>query len=150
MARLKANAIPTVEISLVAATAKTVLYVKAPANQRIVIRGWGVFFSGISGTAEPVLCFLRRASTDATVTSLTPTKDDPDIDQAIQSTAGYNASVEPTMSDVLDAANVHPQAGYEKIFPLGDEKIIEGGSRCVIVCTAPAGVDVLPKIFFEE
>lgn len=147
---LKAAAIPTAEVSLTAATAKTVLFVKAPSNHRIKILGWGVFFSGTSGTAEPVLCLLRRATTDPTATSLTPVKLDDDIGQAIQSTAGYNATAEPTMSDVLDGANVHPQAGYEKIYPLGSEPVIGGGDRCVIVCTAPAGVDVLPKIYFEE
>jgi len=36
--------VPVVAVSLTAATAKTVLQVKAPANQRVKIRRWGVSF----------------------------------------------------------------------------------------------------------
>jgi hypothetical protein len=70
--------------------------------------------------------------------------------ETIQTTASHTATAEPTAGDVLDAIEVHPQSGYEKIFPLGDEIIVPGGGRVGIECTAPAGVNVRAKIAFEE
>lgn len=139
----------TAEIALTAATAKTVLYLKAATNQKIKVLRWGVFFDGTSSSAEPVQVRLLRFTTDATVTSLTPVKKGTDS-ETVQTTAGYNASAEGTAGDVLDVIEVHPQTGYEVIFPMGQEIKVPGGGRVGIECTAPASVNVRAKIDFEE
>lgn len=139
----------TVEIALTSATAKTVLQIVAPANQRLKIKGWGVFFDGVSSTAEPVQVRLLRQTTAGTMTALTPVKLGAGS-ETIQATAQHTATAEPTAGDVLDPIEVHPQSGYEKQIPPDQRWEVPGGGRVGIECTAPAGVNVRAKIFFEE
>lgn len=140
----------TAEVALAAATAKTVVQIIAPTNHRVKILRWGVFFDGISGTAEPVQVALCRQSTAGTMSALTPVKADDSLAETLLTTAQYNATVEPTTGDVLDSVEVHPQSGYEIIYPLGQEMIIGGADRVGIVCTAPATVNARCKLIFEE
>ncbi len=139
----------TAEIALTAATAKTVLQLVAPANQRQKIKGWGVFFDGVSASAEPVQCRLLRQTTAGTMTSLTPVKTCAGS-ETVQSTAQHTATAEPTAGDVLDVVECHPQSGFEKQIPPDMKMENAGGGRIGIECTAPAGVNVRAKIFFEE
>jgi hypothetical protein len=148
MAGIRAVAL-TDEIALSAATAKTVIQIAAPANQRVIVKEWGVFFDGVDPLAQPVQVELAKQSTAGTMSSLTPAKITPGS-ETVQTTASHTATAEPTESAVLDTVEVHPQSGYEKIFPLGEEIIVAGGERLGIVCTAPAAVNVRAKIKFEE
>ena len=151
MSDLQAVAL-TGEVALSAATAKTVLQLTAPTNHRVKILGYGVFFDGTSTTAEPVEVVLQRQSTAGTMTSLTPAKLDDSLAETLQSTAQHTATAEPTSvsNGTLDVIEVHPQQGYEKLYPLGQEPIIGGGDRVGIICTAPATVNVRAKLIFEE
>jgi hypothetical protein len=148
MAAIRAVAL-TDEIAISAATAKTVIQITAPSNQRVVVKEWGVFFDGIDPLAQPVQVELAKQSTAGTMSSLTLAKITPGS-ETVQTTASHTATAEPTESAVLDTVEVHPQSGYEKIFPLGEEIIVAGGERLGIVCTAPAAVNVRAKIKFEE
>lgn len=139
----------TAEIALTAATAKTVLQVVAAANHKIKILEWGVYFDGTSVTAEPVQIRLLRQTTAGTMTALTPVKRSSDS-ETLQTTAQHTATAEPTAGDVLEVKEVHPQSGYEKIFPMGQEIKVPGGGRIGIECTAPAAVNVRAQIVFEE
>lgn len=139
----------TAEVALVAATAKTIMQIIAPAQQRLKIKGWGVFFDGISGTDSPVQVRLLRQTTAGTVSSLTPVKQVAG-NETVQTTAGHTATVEPTAGDVLDIAEVHPQSGYEKLIPFDMPLEVPGGGRIGIECTAPDVVNVRAKIIFEE
>lgn len=139
----------TAEIALSAATAKTVLQITAAANHRVKIKGWGVYFDGTSTTAEPVQVRLLRQTTAGTMSSLTPVTRGTES-ETIQTAASHTATAEPMAGNVLDICEVHPQQGYEVIFPLGDEIQIPGGGRVGIECTAPAGVNVRAKLIFEE
>ena len=150
MADLQFTVKPTVEVALAAATAKTVLQVKAPANQRVKIKGWGVFFDGTGVSAEPINVKLVRQSTAGTMTSVTPARCDDSLPETIQSTGSVNASAEPTSGEVLQFRNVHPQSGYEHLYGIGDEDKIKGGGYVGIVCDAPAVVNVIPWIKCEE
>lgn len=142
--------VTTAEIALAAATAKSVLQLKAAVNQRVRVKEWGVFFDGTSTTAEPVQVRVIRQTTAGTF-GTTPTVVTRDgHSETPQTVAKANASAEPTPGAELDAIEVHPQSGYEKIFPLGDEIIIPGGGYLAIECTAPAGVNVRAKFAFEE
>lgn len=140
----------TAEVACVAATAKTVLQVTAPTNIRVKLLGWSVSFDGTSATAEPVVVRLLRQTTAGTMSSLTPTKMDPGTDETLQSTAQHTATVEPTAGDTLHRVNIHPQTGYETLYPLGQEKIIQGGGRVGIEVTAPANVNVIATMLCEE
>jgi hypothetical protein len=138
------------EIALVAATAKTILQLVAPANHRLKIIGWGVFFDGTNPNAEPVQVRLLRQTTAGTATAVTPKKNDNSISETIQSAGQKNATAEPTAGDVLKALEVHPQGGYEEQLPFGLEYIMGGSGRLGIECNAPAGVNVRGFIRFEE
>lgn len=140
----------TAEVALSAATAKTVLQLVAAANHRVKILRWGVFFDSVTPTAEPVQVELARQTTAGTMSANTPTKLDDSLAESLQTTAQDNATAEPTKGDVLDVVEVHPQQGYEIIYPLGQEPIIGGGDRAGLICTAPATVNVRAKIIFEE
>jgi len=139
----------TTEVALAAATAKTIMQVIAPANQRLKLKRWGVFFDGVSAVAEPVQVRLLRQTDAGTVTSLTPVKLVAGS-ETVQTTAGHTATVEPTAGDVIDIAEVHPQSGYEVLIPYDMPIEIPGGGRVGIECTAPAIVNVRAKIIFEE
>ena len=140
----------TAEIALTAATAKTVIQIVAAANHRVKILGWGVYFDGVSSTAEPVQVRLLRQTTAGTMSALTPIKWDDSIADTLLTTAQHTATAEPTAGDVLEVKEIHPQQGYEKLYPLGQEPIIGGGDRVGIECTAPAGVNVRAEVRFEE
>lgn len=150
MAKLQWTAKPTAEVSLSAATPKTVLQVKAPANQRVMIKGWGVYFDGTSVSAEAVTIKLVRQSTAGTMSAVTPAKCDDSLPETVQSTASVNASVEPTTGEILQYRNIHPQSGYEHTYGIGDEDIIKGGGYVGILCDAPANVNVIPWMKCEE
>lgn len=138
------------EEALAAATAETVIQLVAAANHRVKILSWGVFFDGTSGTAEPVQVELARQTTAGTASALSLVKMDDSIADTLLTSAQQDFTAEPTKGDVLQSINVHPQSGYEKIFPLGQEPIIGGGDRIGIICTAPATVNVRAMIVFEE
>lgn len=140
----------TAEVALSAATAKTVLQLVAATNHRVRILGWGVFFDGVSATAEPVQVEVMIQTTAGTMSSLTPVKLDRSISDTLLTTAQHTATAEPTASDVLDTIEVHPQQGYEKQFLPGQEIILVGAGKLGIKCTAPATVNVRAKFIFEE
>lgn len=150
MAGLLWTAKPTAEVSCPAATAKTVLQVKAPTNQRIRLVAWGVYFDGTSVSAEPVNIKLVRQSDAGTMSSVTPTKTDDSLPETIQSTASVDASSEPTTGDVVKFMNIHPQSGYEAETGVKNEEWIKGGGRLAIIITAPAAVNCIPWIKCEE
>lgn len=143
----KAN---TAEIALAAATAKTVIQIVAAANHRVKILSWGVYFDGISTTAEPVQIRFLRQTTAGTMSALTPVKNDDSLAETLLTTAQHTATVEPTAGDVLEVKEIHPQSGYEKIYPMGQEVIVGGSDRVGIEVTAPAVVNVRAEITFEE
>ena len=138
----------TVEVALTAATAKTVLQVKAAANQRLRIKRWGVFFDGVAANAEPVQVRLLRQSNDGTISAITVYKQGVGS-ETIQTSAG-TLTAEATAGDVIDVAEVHPQSGYEVVIPFDMPIEVQGGTALGIECTAPADVNVRAKIIFEE
>ena len=148
MAGIRARAI-TAEVALTAATARTVLQLVAPANQRVLVTSWGVFFDGTSVTAEPVVVVLEKQTTAGTMSALTPTKLSGGS-ETLQTTAQHTATAEPTSGDLIDRIEVHPQSGFQDNLPHGREIPVLGGQRLAIKCTAPAGVNVVAKVEFEE
>jgi hypothetical protein len=90
------------------------------------------------------------ATTAGTNTALTLNKLVSTDDETIQSTAGENASAEPTKTTLLDQWLVHPQMGIDITYAFGQERVVAGGGRVALECTAPASVNVRGKIDFEE
>jgi len=138
------------EQALAAATIETLLQLVAAANHRVKIISWSVSFDGVSVTAEPVQVVLQRQTTAGTASANTPVKLDDSIADTLLTAFQDTFTVEPTSTDVLEAMEVHPQQGYEKIYPFGAEPIVGGGDRIGIRCTAPAVVNARCSIHFEE
>lgn len=150
MAGLRVTAENSAAQALSAATAKTILQLNTPANQRIKIQRVGIFFDGASTTAVPVLCRLVIATTAGTASALTLNKLVSSDSETIQTTATENATVEPTKTTLLDQWLIHPQMGIDITYAMGQEKIVVGGGRVALEITAPAVVNVRAKLDFEE
>lgn len=146
------------EVALSAATLKTVLQVATPSTTDIRVFAWGISFDGTSATGEPVKVGLVDTAFAATVTSLTPDKWESDLAPSSLcvggvSATGVNASVEGTPSGtsrVMDAQEVHPQTGYSVWFLEGRHCRVPISRFLKIRCTAPAAVNCVPWIVWEE
>lgn len=142
----------TADVSLSAATAKTILSVINASNALIRITEIGVSFDGTSATAEPVTVELM-SSTQAGAGSSTsqspvqiygPTR-------TVQATGARNFASEPTALTAIKRWLIHPQTGIELQFPLGREpEQVVTADAIVIRCTAPAVVNAQGYICFEE
>ena len=152
MARSFFTAANTVKQALSAATAKTALQVTAPTNQRVAVQQITVSFDGALNSATPVTIQLVRQTTAGTTSSPSATakKKDSDISTAIQTTVADGFTAEPTSTDVLWTAFVHPQTGMAFPFPTPGNVVIAGGGRVGVLCNAPAAVDVLVSLDLEE
>ncbi len=140
-------------VSLVAATAKTVIRADGGANHRVLIEQIGVYFNGTGPENDPVLVEMWR-STGGTMAN-TPaggSKRLIDFDQsdAPQKTWNYNASAEPTNNTLLKQWLVHPQGGIDIILPIDRPVPIPGGDQFTWRCTAPQAVDVIFTFWLEE
>jgi len=142
----------TGDITLTAATARTIMSVINAANSLIRLCELSLSFDGTSGTAEPItieLCSSTQA-TAGTSTAHTiaqcrgPTR-------TVQATAARAYTAEPTVLTVLKRWLVHPQTGLVIQFPLGrePEQVTTADALCVR-CTAPANVNVQGYLEFEE
>lgn len=150
MAGILANLYTPSEVALAAATAKTVLQLTAPANQRLMVKRWGIYFDGISATAEPVVIKLIKQSTAGSG----GTSQSPVIisagSETLQATGLYGITSEPTTTAVQDVFELHPQMGWQEFIPLDQGFPILGGTRLGITVTAPAIVNCMAKIIYEE
>lgn len=108
--------------------AKTLLQVVAPANQRVKVKRVVFTFRGVDATQPPIKVDLLTQTTAGTMSALTPTKDPPDADETIQTTAQHTATAEPTAGTVRRTRLVSPVAAYEFFF--GEKGLLVlGGTR---------------------
>lgn len=105
---------------------KTILQVGIPAAEQIVILGWGISSTGLSGTDSPIYAYLMEGDVAASGgTSLTPDAWDKPAQQASICVGGaaltaYSAAFTEgtiTTSRFFDSQKVHPQTGYSVWFP---------------------------------
>lgn len=134
---------PVANVALTAATPKTVLQVKAPANQRVKISRWGVFLAGTA--AIDLTIRLLYQSTDGTGTPQTVAKRDAGVAETIQTVASGNFTVEPTAGNVV--RHINCAGSYTEQFSFADELTLAGGGRIGIEVTAVNAATV--SAFFE-
>lgn len=139
------------EVSLSAATAKTVLNVIAPASKGVTVVAWKIDFDGVTAGAEPVLIELCRSTQAGAGTSSAATprrKRGPA--GTVGASAAKNYTVEPTTITLIEDYAVDPYKGLFAIqYPLGREADVfaEGA---LLRLTAPAAVACRAIIEFEE
>jgi hypothetical protein len=138
------------DVTLAAATVKSVLGIRAGAAFGIQLKAWGVSFDGVTAAAEPVLvelCYATFATNPPATNSTTETPVQASGRVLTHGmTAASNWTSEPTVLTVLDELRVHPQTGYKELVPLGDEPDTALNQGFVLRCTAAAGVDVRPML----
>lgn len=137
-------------VALVAATAKTVLSVIAPAQFGVDLRKYRIGFDGVTASAIPVVVEIVSFTTDGTGTGGTVAQTS---GRAITAgfTTKYNYSVEPTTVTLIDRFTITPNGGaviYD--FPYGDSPDCAVSNLFGIRCTAPAAVNVNATLWFSR
>lgn len=138
-------------VALAAATAKSVIGVKAHANSGLMVRRVTVSFDGVTASAVPVLverCYCTWATNPpgTASTSVTPVQKT-GRPLAAGFTAAKTWTTEPTVITVMEHMLLTPNGGlviYD--FPLDTEPDCALGEGFLIRCTAPAIVNVLASI----
>jgi hypothetical protein len=142
------------EVALVAATPKTVLQIKAATNQRVAIKGIKLMGKqAAGGTDVPVKIRLTRSTANFGAFTATPTpqKNNPSNGETVQTSAGTNATSEPTSpTDAGIWWEVQPQSGVIEFIPPGLEIKIPGGQAVNFECTSPGTPTVMLTVTFEE
>ena len=133
--------------AIAAATAETILQLTAAANHRVRIKAFSVTVAG-TAALDLIVRVLRQSTSGTSGTTVSPVKIEPDAAETIQTAAATNFSAEPTAGNVLQYKRL--QGSYEKIFPLGQEIIVEGGGRIGVEITCTATATVAAEILFEE
>ena len=141
------------EEALGAGTAETVIQLRGSTSTKARVIAWGISFDGVTSTDAPVVVNFLRQTTDGTGTGATEAKFDAD-DPAATCTAFHTfSSTEPTSGDILEQYEIHPQGGlFVREYPPGREPVLDDAatSRIGIACTAPAAVNVLAWLQWEE
>ena len=145
------------DVALSAATAKTILTVRAASTARVVqLQELAVWFDGVTGNAENVaveLCHYTMAGT-GTSTAQTPEQTSGQVG-ACASVGAVNYTAEPTVAAVLKTWGIPPAGGWI-VLPLDAERLPEsrtGGAQASalgIRCNAPAAVNVRGYMEFKE
>lgn len=142
-------------VALVAATAKSVIGVSAPAQFGVDWIKYRLAFDGVSSANAAVLvehCYATFA-TNGPGTASTPITPQQVYGRTITAgfTAAYNWSAEPTVLTPFDSYTVSPNGGlvlYD--FPLGSSPDSAVSQGFVIRLTAANAVNVRPTLWFER
>lgn len=142
-------------VALVAATAKSVVGVSAPAQFGVDLTKFRIAFDGVTATNAPVLVELCYATfaTNGPGTNSTSITVQQAYGRSITAgfTAAYNWTTEPTVLTLVDGWTLTPNAGtviYD--FPLGTTPDSAVSQGFVIRCTAANNVNVRPTLWFER
>lgn len=140
----------TAETICLGTSAHTLIRLIPPSSHIIKIKEWGIFFDGISVTAEPVLITIATCTTAVTgnYTANVPLKRSgpPIVSQCLAQT--MNTSSEPAIVGLLAVREVHPQSGYQEKFSFGDEIVCTG--PIFLQVTAPTSVNAIAEMCYEE
>jgi len=136
-------------VPLVAATAKTVMQLTAPATTRARIRELQICFDGVTASNPPGLVEILTQTTAGTATVATPAPADPAAPASLI-TASRNATVEPTAGTVLQSWRISPNGGVLLIpFPTWEEQLVLAASgRIGVRCTFAQAVNVNVSLTF--
>lgn len=134
--------------SLASDTPETVLQLLAPTNQRLKIKGFSITMGGIV-IKDLIVQVVAQTTAGTSATAPTVIKLTRNAAETVQAVAATNFSVEPTYGDVFQYKRL--QSSYEKIFPLGQELIVEGGTYIgVVVESVGDTASLAAELVFEE
>lgn len=139
-------------VALVAATLKTLMYLKAGAQLGIGISSWWVQFDGVTPANVDVLVEIVRVTSDATGgTARTPTS----LGSIAEADTSYVTALEAptggaTAGDVLFTYLIPPTAGMKELIAPGDEIKCAKNERLILRATAPNGVNAISGFGHRE
>lgn len=137
-------------VSLVAATAKTIVQIVPATNTPCRVVEIGVSFNSVTSTDVPVLVQLLRQTTAGTSSALTMAAEQESIGKSVVATALKTFTVEPTSGNILRDWYVTPVGGLFVVqFPLGRE-IDAMSNRIGLRCNAPGAQTVNAYVVIEE
>lgn len=141
------------ERTLVAATAQTLLQIKAAANQRVLIKA--LRFTGkmpAGGTDTPIKIRMTRSTSNfGTSSSATPAKNNPSNGETIQTTCASTFTVEPTSpADGGLLWELQPQSGIIELLTPDLYIEIPGGAAVNFEATSAATPILAVSASFEE
>lgn len=139
------------DVSLVAATAKTILAAIAAATRRLRLVEFGVSFAEEDTTKGPALVEIMRFASNGTGTALSEILHDPGESAALFA-GQYNYSAEPGTPTLIKSARVSVLGGLwvHQYLP-GREPVIAVSTLAGIRITAPdAATGVRAWMTFEE
>ncbi len=150
--------VPFPAVALSAATARSVVGILAPTDQRVVVHGFYVSFDGVTSTSIPALvevCHSTMATNPPSTnsTGVTPVATDSGMTETPQTDAAHSwtAGNEPTVLTVYENFNVPTYMGSAMLFyPLRRPMKIAGGQGMVLRVKSPATVNVLGSLAVEE
>lgn len=142
-------------VALSAATAESILGVKAAADFGLDLKKYRVSFDGVAASGVPVLvelCYATFATNGpgTNSTSVTPRQQYGRV-IAHGVSAAKTWTSEPTVLTVIESYLLTPNGGtvlYD--WPLGDTPDADLSNGFVIRCTAPASVNVRATLVFER
>lgn len=132
-------------------SAKTILQIVAPTNQRLLVRRATISFKGTVNSNAPVKVDILRQTTAGTSSAATVVKKNDADDETLQTTARETFTVEPTAGDVLTTSFIHPQGGaLDIMFPDKLPIPVKGGGRLGLRVTADNDVQCVASFEGEE
>lgn len=152
MAGINAN-ISSGIVALVANTPKTVLQLRAPANQRLVVKSLTVSGTSAAGGLDvPVrIAFSRSTAAFGTGTSKSPSKKSNGDPETLQAAGFINFTVEPTVTTDMDTQfNVSPMTGATLIFPPSSPITVAGGTSWQVTSIATTACSITVSVDYEE
>lgn len=149
--------VPFASVALAAATAKTVVGVKAAANVCLRALEIGFGFDGATSTNAAVVCEIGTCtwatnSPGTNSTSVTPAKQDTGRAETPTFTAGKTWTTEPTTITTLQVIDL-PQYNGFIVLPLAQwysNLLVPGGAGLVLRLTSPNIVNVSGYLKVEE
>lgn len=135
-----------------AVTVACLVQVVAATQTPIHIAKWGVYAGGTTVSAEPIIVdlILQASAGGGGSAAVTPQVIRP-RGASVSATANVRFTTLPTAIGLpLDAAEIHPQSGYEVVFPLGDEPEVDGGTSVGIQVFLRDSIGVRAKIWWKE
>lgn len=142
-------------VALAAATAKSIIGVKAHANSGLQVKAFEYSFDGVTATAVPVLielcyCTWGTNPPGTASTSTTPRQTYGRV-LAAGFTSGRNWTSEPTTLTVIKSMLLLPYGGVRGFqYPLGQEPDCALGEGFVLRATAPAAVNIRSTMDVER
>jgi hypothetical protein len=136
---------------LTGTSTKTLVQVATGTNTPGKLVSFSITFQGIDNLGVPIKVELLIQTTAGTADVLTMVKLDRNNSASIQASAQETFTVEPTASDLLYAALVHPQGGWIHFEPDPEKVVIPAGARVGLrVVTPAATVDCVGWICIDE